>query len=107
MRCSKYSNRINTLAHPYSRRDFLKTMSATTGALPVGGVINSQLFGGVAGEKSKVSVATATSYDSALLRQVMENMINDIGGLSDIIKTGDAFVSLSSKNFMLVVIISH
>ena len=90
MKCSGFSKENRTASHPYSRRDFLRSMSAATAALLVGGVANRQLFGSPMAGNSLVATATATSYDRALIRQLMENMFSNLGGLGDLIKSGDS-----------------
>ncbi|MBN2031261.1 DUF362 domain-containing protein [bacterium] len=70
--------------HPIKRRDFM----SISGSLALGFMIS----GCAVAQRpklTKVSIAQADSYDRRLIRQKIEEMFNQLDGISDIIKPGD------------------
>ncbi len=69
-----------------TRRKFIKVIGASSAGL----MINPTLLSAAATNYSAtVATATATSYDETLLKEAVEQMLDNIGGLADIIKPGD------------------
>lgn len=85
----KRKSKTNTTCN-YSRRQFLGGLSATAAGLIVGGPLISKVSAaGYPAGNSLVSTADLFSYDRVLIRKAIEKMLEDLGGLGDIIKSGD------------------
>jgi uncharacterized protein (DUF362 family) len=73
-----------------SRRQFLSSLSAATAGLLVGGLGKKNALANLPLEDpSKVAVASLSSYDRTLIRNTLQTMLENLGGLGDIIKSGD------------------
>lgn len=89
MSCPGRQNR-NSKSFSPSRRRFLGSLSAGAASLLVGGpLIKKVSAGSLIDGRALVSTADAFSYDRALIRGTVEKMVEDLGGLGDIIKSGD------------------
>jgi uncharacterized protein (DUF362 family) len=76
--------------HQFSRRQFLGSLSAAAAGLIVGGPKIKQVSAaGVFAGNSLASTADLFSYDRPLVRAAIEKMLDDLGGLGDIIQSGD------------------
>jgi uncharacterized protein (DUF362 family) len=93
------SSRKSSRKHPYgcvSRREFLKVAGAAAGGAVLGGcqpatpartVIPSvtPLYA----EPAKVAIARAADYDPALVRAQAQAVFDSLGGIGDVVKSGD------------------
>ena len=71
--------------HPtLSRRRFLQTAG-----LAAGGLLASQVAPARAAERPKVALAAARTYDRQLIRRKVQALLDDLGGLGDVIRPGD------------------
>ena len=72
-----------------TRRNFLKTLGASSAGM----MVNPNIFSGIvsASPKGNAIVATASisSYDESQLTRAVQNSLENLGGISDIIKQGD------------------
>jgi len=75
---------MTTHHHSLSRRRFLQTAS-----LAAGGWLASRVIPMGAAERPKVALAAAHSYDRRLIRRAVQDMLDDLGGLGDVIRPGD------------------
>jgi uncharacterized protein (DUF362 family) len=75
---------MTTPQHTLSRRRFLQTAS-----LAAGGWLASRVVPAQAAERPKVALAQARSYDRRLVRRAVQDMLDNLGGLSDVIRPGD------------------
>jgi len=71
--------------HIIHRRHFL----SVSGAAAIGYWMGSGRFFKMPGERSLVSIGQATGYDPSLIRRKIEEMFNQLGGISDVVKPGD------------------
>jgi len=69
-----------------SRRRFLQGMGAVAAGLLVAGCQPKNLSGT---SRSRVAIARAVSYDRDIVRQQVETLLDGIGGLDDLIGSGD------------------
>jgi uncharacterized protein (DUF362 family) len=73
-----------------TRRQFLSTLSTATAGFLVGGFGKENVYANIPFEDpSKVAVASLSSYDRTLIRNTLQLMTDNLGGLGDIIKSGD------------------
>ncbi len=89
--------------HPHSRRDFLRTISALVGGLLTGGrlpgeedVVSDtplpQDSTGYSGERPKVALVQVNNYDRELVRERVRAVLDELGGLGDVVSPGDRVV---------------
>jgi len=72
-----------------SRRDFLKLIGTGAAALAIAGCDNQQIQTQISA-KPTVAIARATDYDRASLQKQITELLDNIGGLDDIIRPGDS-----------------
>lgn len=77
-----------------SRRKFLKTLGAATAGALVAPYIRSAGVFAYEREKesdylAKVGIVKADNYDSAYVKQKVQALVDAIGGISDVVKSGD------------------
>jgi uncharacterized protein (DUF362 family) len=74
-----------------SRRDFLKGVSAVTAGLLVAGCQGGlpALFTTPSAAVAKVAIAQAQDYDRKLMQRQVQTMLDGIGGLRDVVSSGD------------------
>lgn len=77
-----------------SRRKFLKTLGAATAGVLVAPYIRSAGVLAYEREKesdylAKVGIVKADNYDSAYVKQKVQDLLDAIGGISDVVKSGD------------------
>jgi len=73
-----------------NRRRFLSTASAAALGMIAGNACRNNTPDTVHTSKSStVALAHATSYDRTTIRDAVQSMLDDLGGLSDLIKSGD------------------
>ncbi len=81
-------------AQNYSRRKFLGTLAtASAGLLIVPAIKPSRLFAGGLFDRSsflaQVAVTQATTYDQATIKARVQHLFDSLGGISDVVKSGD------------------
>ncbi len=69
-----------------TRRKFIKVIGASSAGLMINPTL---LSAATTNYSATVGAATATSYDESLLQETVGKMLDNIGGLGDIIKPGD------------------
>jgi uncharacterized protein (DUF362 family) len=86
-----------------SRRSFLKTVGALAGGTMLAGcrsgapapvsapatALNPALTAAPAGSAARVAIAQAATYDPKLVRQQLETLFDSLGGLQDVVHSGD------------------
>lgn len=70
--------------HTLSRRRFLQAAG-----LAAGSALAAQVLPARAAERAKVALATARSYDRNVVRRAVQDMLDNLGGLGDVIRPGD------------------
>jgi uncharacterized protein (DUF362 family) len=84
----------NISRNKFSRRKFLTTLGTTTTGLLVAPYLKpmSVFARGLGGEPSflaQVAITQATTYDRALMKQRVQHLFESIGGIRDVVKSGD------------------
>jgi uncharacterized protein (DUF362 family) len=78
----------------YSRRGFLKAIGTASAGLLIAPYLKSAStfahgLGGNLSYLAQVAVTQATTYDRALIKQKVQHLFESLGGIADIVKTGD------------------